>query len=206
MSEANSQLRELPLFLLNTVLYSGGRLELRVFETRYMDMVKACLRDNTPFGVCLLASGEEVNTPGTAPATPQKVGTLAHIADWDMPDLGILNIVIHGGERFRIVDFHVGKDGLTRAHIEALPPPPVTPIPGDYARLVPMLRALLEALEEAMPPKPHRFFDAAWVAERWAEILPLPPAQRQEILETDDGIARLDAIYRFLEAESGSPG
>ena len=206
MSDTDTGMREIPLFLLDTVLYSGGRLDLRVFETRYMDMVKDCLRHNSTFGVCLLASGTEVATPGAAPATPHRVGTLARIADWDMPQLGILNIVIHGEERFRSVDFSVGKDGLTRAHIEVLPPPPVTPIPGDYARLVPMLRALIEALEESMPPKPHRFFDAAWVAERWAEILPLPPAQRQEILETDDGIARLDAIYRFLEAESGSPG
>jgi Lon protease-like protein len=192
---------DIPLFLLDTVLYSGGRLELRVFETRYMDMVKECLRTNMPFGVCLLERGEEVATPQTA-GVPQRVGTLAQIADWDMPQLGILNLVVHGGERFRILAHRVMPSGLVRAAVEMLPQPPVTPIPGDYARLVPMLRALLEALEDA-PPPPHRFFDAAWVADRWAELLPLPLAARQEILELDDGVARLDAIYRFLERESG---
>jgi Lon protease-like protein len=87
-----------------------------------------------------------------------------------------------------------------RAEVELLPDPPVTPIPGDYARLVPMLRALLEALEDG-PPQPHRFYDAAWVADRWAEMLPFSMAKQQEILELDDGVARLDAIYRFLEQD-----
>lgn len=189
---------DIPLFLLNTVLHAGGRLELRVFEPRYMDMVKECLRTNTSFGVCLIAQGEEVGNPEAGAAVPREVGTLATIADWDMPQLGILNIVAHGGQRFRILEHRVMDNRLVRARVELLPDPPVKPIPGDYARLVPMLRALLEALEDK-PPEPYRFFDAAWVADRWAEMLPLPMERRQEILELDDGVARLDAIYRFLE-------
>jgi Lon protease-like protein len=189
---------DIPLFLLKVVLHSGGRMELRVFEPRYMDMVKDCLRTNTPFGVCLIAQGEEVADPEAGAAAPQEVGTLATIADWDMPQLGILNIVVHGGQRFRILSRRTLDNQLVRAEVELLPDPPVTPIPGDYARLVPMLRALIEALEDP-PPQPHRFYDAAWVADRWAEMLPLPMERRQEILELDDGVARLDAIYRFLE-------
>lgn len=189
---------EIPLFLLNVVLHSGGRMELRVFEPRYMDMVKDCLRTNMPFGVCLLAHGGEVATPEASAGVPHPVGTLATIADWDMPQLGILNIVAHGGERFRILDHRAQTDGLVRAKIELLPNPPVKPIPHDYARLVPMLRALIDALETP-PPQPYRFYDAAWVADRWAEMLPLPMQQRQALLELDDGVARLDAIYRFLE-------
>jgi Lon protease-like protein len=189
---------EIPLFLLNVVLHSGGRMELRVFESRYMDMVKDCLRANTPFGVCLIAQGKEV-ADETGAAAPHAVGTLATIADWDMPQLGILNIVVHGGQRFRILEHHTLENQLVRATVELLPDPTVKPIPGDYARLVPMLRALIEAMEDP-PPAPHRFYDAAWVADRWAEMLPLPMAGRQEILELDDGVARLDAIYRFLES------
>lgn len=196
---------DIPLFLLNTVLYSGGRLPLRVFETRYMDMVKACLRADQPFGVCLLAAGDEVASPQAVVASPCAIGTLATIADWDMPQLGILNLVVHGGERFRIVEQRSMSDGLMRAEVEILPAPSVKPVPGDYARLVPMLRVLLETLEGGSPPPPHRFYDAAWVAERWAEILPLPLSLRQEILEMNDGVERLDAIYRFLEQQGDAP-
>lgn len=188
---------EIPLFLLHTVLHSGGRMELRVFETRYMDMVKECLRANAPFGVCLIAQGSEVASPAST-AQPRAVGTLASIADWQMPQLGILHIVTHGGQRFRILSWRREPSALVRARVALLPDPPVKPVPGDYARLVPMLRSLIEALED-QPPKPHRFYDAAWVADRWAELLPLPMEQRQQILELDDGVARLEAIYRFLE-------
>ncbi|MDX9994729.1 MAG: LON peptidase substrate-binding domain-containing protein [Rhodocyclaceae bacterium] len=193
---------EIPLFLLNTVLYPGGRLELRVFETRYMDMVKERLRADAPFGVCLLERGEEVAAAKGEETVPHRIGTLANIVDWEMPQFGILNVVTNGGARFRVLDYRTLPDGLVRATVEMLPEPPVTPIPGDYARLVPMLRGLIDALEDA-PPQPYRFFDAAWVADRWAELLPLPLELRQRVLEMDDGIARLDAIYRFLEQEAG---
>ncbi len=193
---------EIPLFLLNAVLHSGGRLPLRVFETRYMDMVKVCLRTNSPFGICLTEEGEGIVTTGAGLARLHRVGTLARIADWDMQQLGILNIVVHGGERFRVLNHRVATNGLHWAEAVILPDPPVKPIPGDYARLVPMLRALLDALEEARPPEPHRFYDAGWVADRWAELLPLPLLTRQQILELDDGVARLEAIYRFLEQEA----
>jgi Lon protease-like protein len=122
-----------------------------------------------------------------------------------MEQLGILDIVVHGGQRFRVLEHRSLNSGLVTATTELLPDPPVTSIPGDYARLVPMLRALLEALEDAQPPKPHRFYDAAWVAYRWAELLPLPRETRQRLLELDDGVARLDAIYRFLEEEGDAP-
>lgn len=192
---------EIPLFLLNTVLHSGGRLELRIFETRYMDMIKERLRSAAPFGVCLLERGEEVAAQGEA-VVPHRVGTLANIVDWEMPQFGILNVVTNGGARFRVVEHHTMPDGLVRATVEVLPDPPLTPIPGDYARLVPMLRALIDALEDA-PPQPYRFYDSAWVADRWAELLPLPLEVRQRVLEMDDGVARLDAIYRFLEQAEG---
>jgi Lon protease-like protein len=99
------------------VLFPGGRLPLRIFETRYMDMAKTCLRDGAPFGVCLIRAGAEVG----APATPFEVGTLAKIVEWDMAQLGLLQIVAQGGARFRILERRTQADGLQRAKVELLP-------------------------------------------------------------------------------------
>jgi Lon protease-like protein len=99
------------------VLFPGGRLPLRIFEARYMDMAKACLRDGAPFGVCLIREGAEVG----APATPFEVGTLAKVAEWDMQQLGLLQIVAQGTERFRILERRTQPDGLQRARVEILP-------------------------------------------------------------------------------------
>lgn len=196
-----------PLFPLGSVLFPGGRLPLRIFEQRYMDMAKACFKDSGSFGICLIAAGEEVARAGEKPAEPHAVGTLAHIADWDMQQLGVLDIVAQGGERFRLRRHWVEPSGLLRGEVALIESPPVLPVPGPYARLVPLLRAIIADLGAAAgaPATPHRFFDAGWLGMRYAEVLPIPLAARQKLLEVEDSIDRLEIIYRFLESKGLLP-
>lgn len=192
--------RTIPLFPLQTVLFPEGRLPLRIFEPRYMDMAKICLKEGSPFGVCLIASGSEVGKP----AVPHPVGTLATIGDWDMPQLGVLQIVARGGERFRVLRRWAEASGLLRGEIEMLAPEASMAIPQPFARLVPMLRAVLDDMGGAAPAPP-RFFDAAWVGFRWCEVLPIPDAARQKLLELEDAESRLEIVYRFLDSKGLIP-
>ncbi len=107
----------LPLFPLKTVLFPGGVLPLRVFETRYVDMVRACMKTDSPFGVVAIRAGDEVG----AAADTYTVGTLAHIVDWDMPEFGVLLLNTRGGERFRILETRTQPSQLIEARIELLP-------------------------------------------------------------------------------------
>ncbi len=197
-----------PLFPLGSVLFPGGRLPLRIFEQRYMDMAKACFKESGSFGICLIAAGEEVARPGEKPAEPHAVGTLAHIADWDMQQLGVLDIVAQGGDRFRLKRHWVEPSGLLRGEVELIESPPVLPVPGSYARLVPLLRAIIDDLgttTPGAPATPHRFFDAGWLGMRYAELLPIPLLARQKLLEIEDSIDRLEIIYRFLDSKGLLP-
>jgi len=198
----------IPLFPLQSVLFPGGRLPLRIFEQRYMEMAKVALKESAPFGICLIASGEEVARAGRKPAQPHAVGTLAHIADWDMQQLGVLNIIAQGGERFRLLRHWAEDSGLLRGEVELIAEPAVLPVPGDYARLVPLLRAIVGEMGPSAPnapAAPHRFFDAGWLGMRYAEVLPIPVAARQKLLELDDSIDRLEIIYRYLEGKGLLP-
>jgi uncharacterized protein len=198
----------IPLFPLQSVLFPGGRLPLRIFEQRYMDMAKVSLKESTSFGICLIAKGEEVARAGATPATPHRVGTLAHIADWDMQQLGVLDIIAQGGERFRLLRHWTEDSGLLRGEIELIAAAPVLPVPGAYARLVPLLRAIVDEMAAGAsraPAVPHRFFDAGWLGMRYAEVLPIPGAAKQKLLEMDDSIDRLEIIYRFLESKGLLP-
>lgn len=198
----------IPLFPLQSVLFPGGRLPLRIFEQRYMEMATVALKESAPFGICLIARGEEVARPGRKPAQPHAVGTLAHIADWDMQQLGVLNIIAQGGERFRLLRHWAEDSGLLRGEIELIVEPAVLPVPGAYARLVPLLRAIVgEMAADAphAPAAPHRFFDAGWLGMRYAEVLPIPIAARQKLLELEDSIDRLEIIYRYLEGKGLLP-
>ncbi len=181
---------------------------MRIFEQRYMDMVKVCLKESSSFGICLIANGEEVVRPGQKPASPEAVGTLAHITDWDMQQLGVLNIIVQGGERYRVQQHWVEPSGLLRAEVEVIAAPAVLPIPGAYARLVPLLRAIvgdMTADAPNAPAKPHCFFDAGWLGMRYAEVLPIPLVAKQKLLEIEDSIDRLEIIYRFLESKGLLP-
>lgn len=186
-------MNDIPLFPLNAVLFPGGRLPLRIFEQRYMEMAKACLKDNTRFGVCLIREGKEVGSP----ATPVDIGCLAGIGNWDMPQLGMLHITALGAQRFRILERRVQPDGLARASIELLPDDSDAPVPAACSGCVKLLERVIEQQSALFEP-PHRLDSASWVSSRLAEVLPLPLPAKQELLELTDARARLERINALL--------
>jgi Lon protease-like protein len=175
------------------VLFPGGRLPLRIFEQRYMEMAKACLKDGSAFGVCLIREGREVG----APAIPAEVGTLARIAAWDMPQLGLLHITARGEQRFHILERRVQADGLTRASIELLPQDKDEPVPDACSGCVKLLERVIEQ-QSGLFEAPHRLDSASWVSARLAEILPLPLPAKQELLELNDARARIERLNALL--------
>jgi Lon protease-like protein len=188
-------LHDVPLLPLGTVLFPDSRLPLKIFEQRYMDMAKACLKDNSPFGVCLIASGRETG----APALPHKVGTLARIVSWDMPQLGILQVDCRGEQRFRILERRIDASGLQRADIEVAEPAEPIPLESHYGFFADLLSRIIDNIMDATPLQPYRFDDAVWVGYRLCELLPMSLTMKQELLEIDDHCARLDVVRRFLQ-------
>ncbi|HMV19683.1 MAG: LON peptidase substrate-binding domain-containing protein [Betaproteobacteria bacterium] len=188
------EIREVPLFPLKTVLFPGGILSIKVFEQRYLDMASACLRSDECFGICLIASGQEVGTP----AEPHPVGTLARIVDCEVPQLGIMNLRVRGEERYRILDCAPDTGHLLRGRVELLRPPASTPLPETGARLLPLLQRIVDELGDERIAPPHRYDDAEWVGYRLTEILPVQNLAKQKLLELDDPLSRLEIIEKFL--------
>ena len=172
-------------------------MPLRIFEQRYMTMAKGCLKDGAAFGVCLIRDGNEVGDP----AVPAEVGTLARIAEWDMAQLGLLEIVARGEQHFRILSRRVQADGLVRASVEVLPNETDSAIPAACAPCVKLLEQVMEQ-HAAFFERPHRLDSSAWVSARLAEILPLPLPIKQQLLETDDARTRLEHLNGFLAKET----
>jgi uncharacterized protein len=186
----------LPLFPLQTVLFPGGRLPLRIFEQRYLEMAKACLRDGTPFGVCLIREGREVGEP----ALPEDVGCMARIVEWDMPQLGLLQVVARGERRFRISTRRVRPDGLALAEVAMLAEASDAPIDAQTDLCARVLRRIVEAAPAGLIEAPPRFDSAAWVGARLAELLPLSLAAKQRLLEMDDARDRLEVLRRLISS------
>jgi len=182
------------LFPLGTVLFPEGLLPLRIFERRYVDMVRRCLREETGFGVALIHEGAEVGPVGAIAA----VGTLARIVDFGQLADGLLSIVARGVRRFRIVGGDVQKDGLHQADVEWLEDAPSRLAENEYTALRATLARVLADLGEDYPVRESRLEDALWVAGNLAQLLPAPASFRQRVLEVDDVRARLDMLESVL--------
>jgi len=194
---AGKRAQAVPIFPLNTVLYPGAALPLRIFEVRYVDMARDCLRRSSPFGVCLIVEGEEVGTP----AVPERVGCLARIAECDAEELGVLKVRVEGQERFRIVSSEVTKQGLIVAEIEPLLPEGPAPHAPGLAQCADFLRKVIVGIGEERFTQPLRFEDASWVGFRLAEILPLRNDVKQKLLELTDATLRLAVLHKFLKQQ-----
>jgi len=185
------------IFPLGTVLFPGGVLPLRIFEVRYVEMAKTCLKEGTPFGVCLIREGTEVG----APAVPEPVGCLAKIAACDVEELGILKVRSEGLERFRIVTTEVNKQGLVVGRIEDLHPEAETSDAPGLADCAGFLRKVMPQIGAERFTEPYRFEDASWVGFRLSEILPLRIDVKQKLLELTDAAARVAILHRFLQQQ-----
>jgi Lon protease-like protein len=196
-----SALLDIPLFPLSSVLFPGGRLHLRIFEPRYLDLVRECCRDGSPFGVCLILAGRESGEP----AVPAAIGTLARISDFQRDEDGLLGIVAEGAARFRVSRSRVRADGLLRGNAEQWPAEATQEVPVEFA----LLQSILERLIETMAPQWRHaarsdYEDASWLGFRLAELLPLDTGEQQRMLELTDPLRRLaelrDILPRFQKA------
>ncbi len=190
----------IPLFPLNTVLFPGGTLTLRIFEPRYLRMVSDCLANQRPFGVCLIRSGREVGSI----AEPFGIGTLAHIVDWEQRQDGLLGITARGDRRFSIGQTEADAQQLLHADVTLLEPDAATPLAPEFRPLAELLQRIHDQLGSTGLAKPEPMRDdAGWVGCRLAELLPLPLRDKQRLLEVGDPSERLRLLHQLLKPETG---
>jgi uncharacterized protein len=182
-------LPSIALFPLNIVLFPGGPLPLRIFETRYLDMVRSCMRGDQRFGVVLIREGGEVG-----PAETFDVGTMARIIDFHQLSDGFLGLSCVGEQRFRIVNRSRQADGLNLAQIDWIAAEPTVEVPHHHVHLAELLKTVLPELGEVYSGIEMHLSDAAWVGHRLAEILPIAATEKQFCLELEDPIRRLDVL------------
>jgi Lon protease-like protein len=184
---------------LNTVLFPGGPLPLRIFETRYLDMVRQCMRSHSVFGVVLAHEREQrLAEPRGALATIENVGTSARIVDfYSLPD-GLLGITCVGERKFRVLRRRRQEDGLEMGRVRWLAPERDLTLPVEYAHLGQLMRKVVPELGEFYQMVPKRFDDASWVGCRLAEILPIEQSDKQDCLEMRDPLARLARLNPLI--------
>lgn len=205
MSQALT-LSSLPLFPLNSVLFPGGVLALRVFEVRYLDMVRKCHQAGAPFGVVSLTHGYEVRQAGAPEERFNDVGTLAIIEQLDHPQPGLITLMCRASQRFRITQRHHLPHGLWIADVDHLDPDLPVPVPDDLKKAAIALAQVLHTLRQRDPETPNaitpteaQLDDCGWVSNRWCELLPVPLELKQRLMELENPLVRLELVGDVLE-------
>jgi Lon protease-like protein len=193
----------LPLFPLQTVLFPGGLLQLRVFEARYLDLISDCLRSQSPFGVVCLARGGELRSASDKPKL-EATAVLATVQDVDAEQTGILRVRCLGGARVLLGSPHQRADGLWLSDGQAGPEDAPAPVPPELAAAAKALAQAIVALaaQDQHPfALPHRLDEAGWVANRWCEILPISTAAKYRLMVLDQPVLRLKLVDEYLRGK-----
>lgn len=197
----------MPLFPLTTVLYPQGVLNLQIFEVRYLDLMKKCLRDNTPFGVISLLDGTEVRRPEEK-VQLAKIGTLVNIEKHEFITPTLIDVSTVGTQRFKLLSAIQEKNGLWMGEIQTLPADTVVEIPDHLQASANALANLINSIDEKsisedqLPfRKPYKLMDCGWVANRWCELLPLDKPTKLQLLALDNPLLRLELIDDILQEQ-----
>ena len=199
-----NSLPHLALFPLQSVLFPGAQLQLRVFEPRYLDLVSRCLREQKPFGVVCLRQGSEVRQQAEDPVLLESTGVLAQLQEVDAEQAGVLRVMCLGTQRFEIDEPLQQPDGLWTARAWLVDDDPVGAPPEAMLATVKALANAIGALERKSGSpfaKPYRFDDAGWVANRWCELLPISLAAKQKLMELEDPQMRLRLVDEYLRGK-----
>ena len=189
--------KTLPLFPLSSIVLPGGQLPLRIFEPRYLSMVRMCLRTESDFGICLIETGSEVGQL----ASPYPYGTRVQIVDWDLDESGLLMIVTQGVQRFRTVNTSVSEDGYLLGEVELLSIEQEATLPQKFCGLSQLLQRALKNVGPLIEYKETDFEDAVWVSYRLVELLPMSAEERHDFVAIGDPLERLAALQEFIDRQ-----
>jgi len=195
----------IPLFPLGTTLFPGGVIALKIFEARYLDMMKRCLRENSPFGVVSILDNKPIDSDASALANFSNVGTLAKLEEFDPIQPALYMTKSYGTQRFHVLDIKQESDGLWMGQIELIDADPAIPLPKEHEKVAALLHEIISIIKsEGLLGDdafiiPENLDDCGWVSNRLAELLPLPPAQKNHLLAQSNPRIRLDLISEIIE-------
>jgi uncharacterized protein len=204
MNQPNTTIQKIPLFPLGTVLFPDGVIALKIFEARYLDMIKQCLREKTEFGVISIIKNLDANQESSA-VSFSNIGTLALIEDFDPVQPALYMTKSFGTQRFKLLSSTQESNGLWIGDIELLEKDPHIPIPQEHQKVAQLLDEIISVIQsedllgEALFKKPFKVDDCGWVSNRLAELLPISLLQKNHLLAQTNPRIRLDLISEIIE-------
>ena len=204
MTDSTPSFRKIPLFPLGTILFPDGVIALKIFEARYLDMIKQCLREKTEFGVVSIIKNLDANEEDLS-LSFSSIGTLAQIEDFDPVQPALYMTKSFGTQRFRLIRSKQEVNGLWMGEVELIENDPLIPIPQEHRKVAELLDEIISVIQsedllgETFFKKPFKVDDCGWVSNRLAELLPISLAQKNHLLAQTNPRIRLDLITEIID-------
>ena len=177
-------MEEIGLFPLGLVLLPTEQVPLHIFEPRYRELITECLDEGEPFGL-VFADDDGL----------RRVGTLASVVEvTDRFDDGRLNVVVEGGERFRLVELTDGRTFHTGT-IEPLGDLDDPPNPSEIERALAVFVRLVE-LTGAEVEAPR--LEVAQLSFELAGRFEFAPELKQRLLQLTSERTRMKLLAELL--------
>ena len=190
---------------MGTTLFPGGVIALKIFEARYLDMMKRCLRESSPFGVVSILDNKPLDSDASALANFSNIGTLAKLEEFDPIQPALYMTKSYGTQRFHVLNIKQESDGLWMGQVELIDADPEIPLPKEHEKVAALLHEIITVIksEDLLGDDafkiPENLDDCGWVSNRLAELLPLPLAQKNHLLAQSNPRIRLDLISEIIE-------
>jgi len=193
----------IPLFPLSHGLFPDGMLPLQIFEVRYLDLLKRCHQQQLPFGVAWIKEGSEVKVPGEVPLL-HHVGCLAHVREFEQVQPTFFRVLCQGGLRFQLDDVQPGPFGVWQGSVSYLAQDPEVDVPVSMQAHADRLgKVIATAQQKGLLDKlpifpPYHLDQCGWVANRYAEAMPISAELKLQMLSEPDPLKRLEAVAQFI--------
>jgi Lon protease-like protein len=194
---------QIPLFPLSHGVFPDGMLSLQIFEVRYLDLMKRCHQQQSPFGVVWLKSGSEVQVPGEIPLL-HAFGCLAHIRHFQQVQPNLYRVVCQGGLRFELLGTQAGPYGVWQGDVTYLANDPELDIPASLQQHANRLGKVIASAQQqgqsdGLPIlKPYLLDQCGWVANRFAEAMDLEVETKIQLLREPDPLQRMQDVAQLL--------
>lgn len=185
--------KNIPIFPLKSIILPGGQFPLRIFERRYLDMTRECLKNDKGFVIALTKRDSDYIS------SVYDYASYVEIVDWSQLDGGLLGITVEGKNIVKLNNYALDESNLLKGDaleidcgIDYLVPQKYQILSKFYKKIYPEIKAYIFHIK----PK---YNDANWLGFRLIECLPLELDDKADLISMQEPLDRLERILHIVK-------
>ena len=184
---------DIPVFPLKSIILPGGQFPLRIFERRYLDMIRDSLKTNSGFVIALTKKDADYIS------SVHDYACYVEIVDWSQLDGGLLGITVEGKSLVTLSNCKLDETNLLRGNAQQIKSSIDHLIPQKYQILSKFYRKIYPEIKAYIFHNKSKYNDANWIGFRLIECLPIEISDKADLIATNEPLDRLEKILHIVK-------